>query len=95
LERLSGDGFTVRGVVGGSSRVWYSEDPGLEELSAQKIPILLELAPVWRVFYCEGNLSMSVGTPQSSEWSWQGNSQLYYRIGRGVHTWQGNPQRIL
>jgi hypothetical protein len=46
LERLSRGGFTIVGVVGRSSSIWYSKDASSEESSAQKIPILLELAPV-------------------------------------------------
>ena len=46
LERLSRGGFAVKDVVGGSSSIWYSDDPDLEGLSTWKIPILLGLAPV-------------------------------------------------
>jgi hypothetical protein len=53
----------MKGVVGGSSSIWYSDDPDSEESSTWKIPILLGLASVSRVFYCEGNLSKSVSTP--------------------------------
>ena len=51
---------------------------------------------VERVFYCEGNLSKSMGTPPwKLEQSWQGNPQIYYMADRGVQIWQENPQRIL
>jgi hypothetical protein len=66
----------MEGVVDGSSSIWYSDNPDLEGLSTWKIPILLGLASVWRVFYYEGNLSKSMGTPpQKLEQSWQGNPQ--------------------
>jgi hypothetical protein len=66
----------MKGVVGRSSGIWYSNDLDLEGSSTWKIPILLGLAPVERVFYCEGNLSKSVRTPPwRLEQSWQGNPQ--------------------
>ena len=46
LKRWSGGGCTVKGVVDGSSGIWYSNDPDLEGSSTQKIPILLGLASV-------------------------------------------------
>ena len=96
LERLSGVGFTVMGVVGGSSSVWYSKDPGSEELSAWKIPILLELAPVQKEYStvratCLSPWELLLGVPSRAG---REILSVYYMVDRGVQTWQRYPQRI-
>ena len=69
-------------VVGGSSSVWYSEDPGLEGSSAQKIPILLELAPVQREYSTVRATCLSPWKLLLEDWSRAGREILSILQGR-------------